>query len=198
MHARAVPRLHGGPLHDICCACCMRSVACCFALLLQLLRKLHGGFRCMLQRCPLCMSSVASYPLCVLHVAGCSNAACCRLKQHVATLRAVGSARCTAGRCILSGVRVACCGLKQRCMLQAEATCCNIACCRFCTLHCCPLHPIRCAACCGLTQRCMLQDEATCCNIACCRFCTLHRCPLHPIRCACCMLRVDATSHVAG
>jgi hypothetical protein len=46
--------------------------------------------------------------------------------------------------CILSVVRVACCMLKQRCMLQAEATCCKIACCNSdrCMLQCCPLHPI--------------------------------------------------------
>jgi hypothetical protein len=46
-----------------------------------------------------------------------------------------GRCACHALLFLLFVVHVACCRLEQRCMLQVEATCCNVACCRFCLLH---------------------------------------------------------------
>ncbi len=106
--------------------------------------------------------------------------------------------------CILSVVRVACCSLKQRCMLQVEVTCCNIACCRLhvcnavrCILSCCLLHlqvlilPFPHVA--MLTVSCLI-------SVTSCRFCTLQFRPLQC--CPLCVLSVASyplcVLHAAG
>ena len=50
------------------------------------------------------MPSSSCCLLCMLHAAGWSNAACCRLKQHVATLHVVGSACCMSQCCPLQPI----------------------------------------------------------------------------------------------
>ncbi len=118
-----------------------------------------------MQCCPLCMSSVACCPLCVLHAAGWNDAACCRLKQHVATLHAVGSACCML-QCRFS-LQVACRPLQccPLCMM-------SVACCPLCVLH---VVGWSNAACYRMKQHvAMLHVVGSAC-------CMLQCCPLQPI-----------------
>ena len=149
-----------------------------------------------LQRCPLCVSSVASYLLCVLHAVACRlkqrcmlqvevpccNVACCRLKQHVATLHVVGSACCMLQCCPLQPILLS---VASGILSPVVSARCSAVCCmlnfRFVLSF---LHVVMLpAACCNAVHcmfQCRLLHVATlpvaCCNVD---RCLLQRCPLH-------------------
>jgi hypothetical protein len=169
-HCGSRPRYHG-----------TTAVRCMVTLLCRL--------QCRpLQCCPLCMMSVACYPLCVLHAAGWSYAACCRLKQHVATLHVVGSACCMLQCCPLHPIllSVACGMLNPVVSARCSAVCCMLNF-RYVLsfLHgamlpvvhdvCCILSVVR-VACCRL-------EHASCCKLK------QHVATLHVVGSACCMLQ---------
>jgi hypothetical protein len=147
--------------------------------------------------------SVASCPLCVLHAAGWSNAACCRSRQHVGTLHVVGSACCMVQCCPLhvamhsaaTYLAVCCIWNWESCLFRmCNADRCMLSFSACCTLQCCPLHPILLSVASGILNPVVsARCSAVCCMHA--EFMFLQCCPL-------CMSSVASyplcVLHVAG